>query len=44
MFKNETVYLQEWLEFHRSISVQKFYLCNHQSADHFEPVLEPNVA
>jgi hypothetical protein len=29
VFRRETRYLREWLEFHRLVGVERFYLFNH---------------
>jgi hypothetical protein len=41
IFQNEASYLKEWLEFHKLIGCQHFYLFNHLSTDHFQEVLKP---
>ena len=43
IFKNEKPYLQEWLEFHRMVGVEKFYLYNNISTDDFLEVLQPYI-
>ena len=40
-FRDEAVFLDEWLTFHISQGVQHFYLFDHQSSDHFRQVLKP---
>jgi hypothetical protein len=35
IFKDEAPYLQEWIEFHRLLGVEKFYLYNNNSRDNF---------
>lgn len=40
-FKNEALYLQEWIEFHRLVGFDEFVLYNNNSSDHFEEVLAP---
>ncbi len=42
-FKNAAPYLAEWLEFHRLVGVEHFYLYNHGSSDNFAEVLDPYV-
>jgi hypothetical protein len=42
-FKNETPYLREWIEFHRLVGVERFYLYNNASSDNPNQVLEPYV-
>ncbi len=39
IFKNCKPYLREWIEFHRLIGVEHFYLYNNTSTDHPEDVL-----
>ncbi|MDO9150517.1 MAG: glycosyltransferase family 92 protein [Methylotenera sp.] len=41
IFKNEALYLDEWLSFHHEIGVDHFYLLNDHSDDDFQTVLEP---
>jgi hypothetical protein len=41
IFKNEADYLSEWLEFHRIVGVEKFFLYNNNSTDHYQQVLTP---
>lgn len=43
IFKNEAPYLREWIEFHRIVGVDHFYLYNNNSEDDFQSVLEPYV-
>jgi hypothetical protein len=43
IFKNEAPYLKEWLEFHRLVGVEKFYLYNNYSSDGYLDVLAPYV-
>ena len=42
-FKNEARYLKEWIEYHRLIGVDHFYLYNNGSTDDFKRVLNPYV-
>lgn len=42
-FKNEGEYLKEWVEYHRLIGVDHFYLYNHSSLDHSSEVLAPYI-
>ena len=44
IFKNEAVYLKEWLDFHRLVGVEKFFLYNNNSEDEYERVLAPYIA
>ena len=42
-FKNEAYYLREWIEFHRRIGIEHFYLYNNNSTDDFRDVIAPYV-
>jgi len=41
MFKNEAPWLKEWIEYHRIIGVEHFYLYNNDSDDNYREILEP---
>lgn len=43
IFQNEAPYLKEWIEYHKLIGVEHFYLFNHCSSDHFQEVLQPYI-
>jgi hypothetical protein len=43
IFQNEGSYLQEWIEYHRLIGVDHFYLYNNNSWDRFRKILAPYV-
>ncbi len=43
VFQNEADYLKEWIEFHRIVGVEHFYLYNNESSDHYMEVLKPYV-
>jgi hypothetical protein len=43
VFQNEANWLKEWIEFHRLIGVERFYLYNNMSTDAFQLVLSPYV-
>lgn len=43
IFRNEASYLKEWIEFHRLVGVQHFYLCSHNSTDAYKEVLAPYI-
>jgi hypothetical protein len=43
IFKNEAPYLREWIEFHRLVGVEKFFLYNNNSDDEYLPVLAPYI-
>lgn len=41
IFRNEALYLKEWIEFHLLVGVEKFYLYNNRSDDNYLKVLWP---
>jgi hypothetical protein len=43
IFQNEDRFLKEWIEYHRLIGVQKFYLYANHNTDNFFEVLQPYV-
>lgn len=43
IFQNEAPYLKEWIEFHKLVGVEHFYLYNNASQDNFSEVLAPYV-
>lgn len=43
IFKNETKYLKEWIEYHRLVGVDHFYLYNNNSLDRSAEVLRPYI-
>lgn len=43
IFRNEGPYLKEWVEFHKLVGVQHFYLYNHCSEDNYAEVLAPYI-
>lgn len=43
MFNNEAQYLKEWIEYHRLVGVDHFYLYNNNSNDHYKEVLKPYI-
>lgn len=43
IFRDEAPYLKEWIEFHRLVGVEHFYLCNHHSSDDYASVLQPYI-
>jgi len=43
IFKNEGKYLREWIEFHRIIGIEHFYLYNNNSDDNYETVIEDYI-
>ncbi len=43
LFKNESPYLKEWIEYHKLIGVDHFYLYNNGSWDGFKKALQPYI-
>ncbi len=43
IFKNEGTSFKEWIEYHKLIGVEHFYLYNNNSTDDFEEILEPYI-
>lgn len=43
IFKNESRYLKEWIEYHKLIGATKFYLYNNNSTDDYLAVLKPYI-
>ena len=43
IFKNEAPFLKEWIDFHRTIGIDHFYLYNNNSTDNYQEVLESYV-
>ncbi len=43
IFRDEASYLKEWIEFHRLVGVQHFYLFNHLSKDNYLSILTPYI-
>jgi hypothetical protein len=43
IFQNEAPYLKEWIEYHKLIGVEHFYLFNNFSKDDFHKVLDPYI-
>lgn len=43
IFRNEAPYLKEWIEFHRLMGVEHFYLYNNLSEDNYKEILQPYV-
>lgn len=43
MFKDEALYLKEWIEYHHMIGIDHFYLYDNNSTDDYEKVIEPYV-
>ena len=43
IMKNEAPYVKEWIEFHKLVGVQKFYIYDNESEDNLKEVLEPYI-
>lgn len=43
IFKNEAIYLKEWIEYHKIVGVEHFYLYNNNSEDNYEDVLKTYI-
>ena len=43
IFKNESKYLREWIEFHKIVGVEHFYLYNNFSTDNYLSILTPYI-
>lgn len=43
IFKNEAAYLREWIEFHKIVGVEHFYLYNNFSTDNYLDILKPYI-
>jgi hypothetical protein len=43
IYRDEAVYMREWLEFHRIVGVERFFLYNNFSLDEHREVLAPYV-
>ena len=43
VFRDEGPYLREWVEFHRLVGVERFYLYNNKSIDDYQEQLAPYV-
>lgn len=43
IFKNEGIFLQEWIEYHQLIGIEHFYLYNNFSNDNYKKILEPYI-
>src|SRR4051812_43400023 len=44
IFQNETFFLREWIEYHRIVGVEHFYLYNNLSTDNYLEILQPYIA
>lgn len=43
LFRDEARFLKEWIEYHRLVGVEHFYLINHFSKDDYLSVLQPYI-
>lgn len=43
IFRDEARFLKEWIEFHKLVGVQHFYMYNNLSQDHYLEVLNPYI-
>ena len=43
IFQNEAIFLREWIEFHRLVGVDHFYLINDRSQDQYLEILRPYI-
>ena len=43
LYRDDAPYLREWIEFHRLVGVERFFLYNNESADEHRGVLAPYV-
>lgn len=43
IYRNEAPYLREWVEFHRLIGAERFFLYNNRSTDEHRQVLAPRI-
>lgn len=43
IFKNEGVYLKEWIEYHQIVGVEHFYMYNNNSTDNYLEILRPYI-
>ncbi len=43
IFQNEARFMKEWIEFHKLMGVQHFYLYNNLSTDNYQAILQPYI-
>lgn len=43
IFKDEAQFLKEWIEYHRIVGIEHFFLYNNNSTDEFEDILQPYI-
>ena len=41
--KNEASYIREWIEFHRLVGVEKFFIYDNESTDNLKEILQPYI-
>ncbi len=44
IFRDEGAYLKEWIEYHKMVGVEHFWLYNNSSTDDWEEILQPYIA
>ncbi len=44
IFRDEAVYLKEWIEYHKMIGIEHFYMYNNFSADNYKSILQPYIS
>jgi hypothetical protein len=44
VFQDESFFMKEWIEYHRLLGVEHFYLYNNLSTDHYQEILAPYIA
>ena len=44
MYKNESIYLPEWIEYHLYLGISHFYLYNNLSDDNHQQILAPYIS
>lgn len=44
IMKNEGCYLKEWIEYHKMLGVERFYVYDNESTDNTKQILEPYIA
>ncbi len=43
VFQNEAFFLKQWIEFHKLMGADHFYLYNNSSSDHYLEILQPYI-
>jgi hypothetical protein len=43
IMKNETEYIEEWIEYHKLVGVEKFYIFDNESEDNLKEILQPYI-